>query len=399
MTDRLFEPDVVQCPFPRYQELQQECPVVAAADDVYLVLGYDECVEVLGDTVTYSSKTGPGLRQTPAPAAKAVMKSGHKLVRTLLTNDPPEHTYYRRIVAKAFSARSVAAMGAGVSELIDRLLDDLAQRGTADFVEVVAQPLPLLVIADFLGVPADDLDTFKRWSDDAAEVLGGTMSEERQVEVTTSLVELLAYFADRTDERRVAPGGDFLSTLLAADQGRLSLEEIIAIAYVVLVAGNETTVNLLTSLMLILLEDPELMERVRADRSLVPTVVEEALRLQAPVQGFPRVATVDTIVGGVEVPAGAQVMVMVGAANRDQRHFPDPDSVSVNGDAGPAHLTFGKGAHFCVGAALSRLEAGLALNALLDRFETIKLAEPDFQPVYADNAILRSLLRLPVHVA
>lgn len=399
MTDRLFEPDVVQCPYPRYQKLQAECPVyqVPEDDDLFLVLGYDDVVDVLGNPEVFSSKAGPGLRQRQSPAAKEVLAQGHRVVRTLLTNDPPSHTHYRRIVSKAFTARRISALEPGVARVIDKLVDGLAKSDDIDFVRDFAQPLPLIVIAEFLGVPVEDLPTFKRWSDDAAEVLGGTLSEQRQIEVNTSLVELLQYFADRSEERRTSPGSDFLSSLLVADDGQLTLEEIIAIAYVVLVAGNETTVNLLSSVMLILLEDADLMARVRADRALIPKVVEEALRLQSPIQGFPRRALVAAEIGGVEVPAGSQVMLMIGAANRDPSKFENPDEVQIDGGVRP-HISFGKGIHFCVGAALSRLEAEIALNALFDRFGTIELADPGQVAVYADNAILRSMLTLPVVV-
>lgn len=397
MTDRLFEPDVVQCPYPSYRKMQAECPVFQVPEDeeLFLVLGYEDVVDVLGNPEVFSSKAGPGLRQKPAPAAKEILAQGHRIVRTLLTNDPPSHTHYRRIVSKAFTARRVAALEPGVAKVIDELIDGLATSDDVDFVRDFAQPLPLIVIAEFLGVPTDDLPTFKRWSDDAAEVLGGTLSEERQIEVNTSLVELLQYFADRADERRASPGSDFLSSLIAAENGQLTTEEIIAIAYVVLVAGNETTVNLLSSVMLILLEDADLLARVRADRTLIPKVVEEALRLQSPIQGFPRRAIVDTEINGVEVPAGSQVMLMIGAANRDPSQFENPDEVQLDGGVRP-HVSFGKGIHFCVGAALSRLEAEIALNALFDRFSTIELADPEHVAVYADNAILRSMLELPV---
>jgi cytochrome P450 len=399
VTDRLFEPDVVQCPYPNYKKLQAECPVykVPEDDELFLVLGYDDVVDVLGNPDVFSSKVGPGLRQKPAPAAKEVLAQGHRVVRTLLTNDPPSHTHYRRIVSRAFTARRIAALEPGVAAIIGELIDGLAKSDDIDFVRDFAQPLPLIVIAEFLGVPAEDLPIFKRWSDDAAEVLGGTLSERRQIEVNTSLVELLQYFADRSEERRTSPGSDFLSSLVAAEGAQLTLEEIVAIAYVVLVAGNETTVNLLSSVMLLLLEDAELMARVRSDRALIPKVVEEALRLQSPVQGFPRRALVDTEISGVEVPAGSQVMLMIGAANRDPSQFENPDEVQIDGGVRP-HISFGKGIHFCVGAALSRLEAEIALNALFDRFGTIELADPDHVAVYADNAILRSMLELPVVV-
>lgn len=402
MTDRVFDPDVVQCPFPTYETLQAECPVsrVPGDDELYLVVGYDDVANVLQDTETFSSKAGPGLRQRQSPAAKEVLASGHRIVRTLLTNDPPSHTRYRRIVTKALTARAVAGMEPGIRAVVDSLADrieaGMAAGGPVDFVEAFAQPLPLTVIAEFLGVPNEDLPTFKKWSDDAAEVLGGTLTEERQIEVNTSLVELLAYFAAKATQRREAPGADFLSTLVAADKGQLTVEEIIAIAYVVLVAGNETTVNLLSSAMYLLLRDPALLQRVRDDRALIPRLVEEALRLNSPVQGFPRKVARETQIGDVTVPAGAQVMLMIGAANRDPAYFEHADSVEVDTPRETPHLAFGKGVHFCLGAGLSRLEAGLALNVMLDRFNELELADPDFSPVYADNAILRSMLSLPI---
>jgi cytochrome P450 len=397
LPERLFDPDVVQCPFPHYRDLQATCPVYKVPDeDLYLVTTYDDCVEILSDTDTFSSKAGPGLRQKQYPAARAVLDSGHKIVRTLLTNDPPEHSYYRKLVSKAFTARRIAALESGVTVVIDRLVERFAADGGGDFVSAFAQPLPLIVISQFLGVPEEDLDRFKRWSDDAAEVLGGTLSEQEQIRVNRSLVELLQYFADQSATRHESPSADFLSTLVQAENGALSVEEIIAIAYVVLVAGNETTVNLLSSVMLMLLQDSALMARVRADRALVSVVIEEALRLQSPIQGFPRRVLSDTKVGGVAVPAGSQVMVMVAAANRDPAYFEDPEAVRVEEGQPRAHIAFGKGVHFCVGAALSRLEAEIGLNALLDRFSSLSLRDADFAPRYADNAILRSLLELPV---
>ena len=401
MPDRLFDSDVVQCPYEHYKTLQSTSPVhrLSGEDDIFLVTKYDDAVDVLSDFHRFSSKTGPGFRQRPAPGAKAVFEAGgHRLVRTLLTNDPPSHTHYRRIVSRAFTARRIAALEPNVKRVVKDLTSELGRRGRADFVDVFARPLPLVVIAEFLGVPSSDLETFRRWSDDAAEVLGGTLSEERQIEITASLVDLLSYFARKSEERRSSPGSDFLSSLLQANGGELTTEEIIAIAYVVLVAGNETTVNLLSSVMLMLLQDRELMDRVRANRSLIPVAIEEALRLEAPVQGAPRLAIEVTTIRGVEVAAGSQIMVMLAAANRDPERFADPDIVRLEEGQSRAHISFGKGIHFCVGAALSRLEAEVALNVLLGQFESIEIAEQSFVPRYSENAILRSLVELPVVV-
>jgi cytochrome P450 len=397
----VFDAAVVQCPFQRYDELRAASPAVRVPDersDIFVVTSYEDCVRVLGDPVTFSSKIGPGLRQRPSPAARAILDRGPKLVRTLLTNDPPEHTRFRRLVTRSFTPRRLADLKPVVEELIGALIDSMQNLEEVDFVQDFAQPLPLLVIARFLGVPDSELPTFRRWSDDAAEVLGGKLDDARQVHIATSLVELLEYFATQAEGRRSQPKVDFLTALVEMDDRSLTIEEIMAIAYVVLVAGNETTVNLLSGSMLLLLQNPGEFDRVRGDRSLVPLLVEEALRLQSPIQGFPRLATVDTEVGGVPIPAGSQVLLMVGAANRDSAQFDAPDVLDLRARRSPGHIAFGHGPHFCVGAALSRLEAEIAFNQLLDRFSTITLQDPAFEPTYADNLMLRGLTSLPVRL-
>ncbi len=401
MIEDVFDSTVVQCPFPRYEELRAASPAVRVPDersDIFVVTNYEDCVRVLGDPTTFSSKIGPGLRQKPSAEARAVLDRGPKLVRTLLTNDPPGHTRFRRLVSRSFTPRRLAALKPVAAELVGTLIDRMQEFETVDFVESFAQPMPLLVIARFLGVPDSKLPTFRRWSDDAGEVLGGKLDEARQVAIARSLVELLEYFAEQAELRRSHPQDDFLTALTELDDRSLSSEEIMAIAYVVLVAGNETTVNLLSGAMLLLLQDPHGFERVRGDRSLVPLLTEEALRLQSPIQGFPRLAAVDTEVGGVPIPAGSQVLLMIAAANRDPAQFDAPDVLDLNTRRSPGHIAFGHGAHFCIGAAISRLEAELAFNQLLDRFSLIALEDPGFEPRYADNMMLRGVTSLPVRV-
>jgi cytochrome P450 len=399
MIEDVFNSTVVQCPFPRYNELRAESPAVQIPDersDIFVVTNYEDCVRVLGDPATFSSKIGPGLRQRPTAAARAVLDSGPQLVRTLLTNDPPEHTRYRRLISRSFTPRRIADLKPVMEEFSVTLIDAMQDLEGVDFVESFAQPLPLLVISRFLGVSDADLSTFRRWSDDAGEVLGGKLDEDRQVAIATSLVELLEYFTEQAELRRSKPGDDFLTALTEMDDHSLSTEEISAIAYLVLVAGNETTVNLLSGSMLLLIQNPGEFERVRGDRTLVPSLVEEALRLQSPIQGFPRLAAVDTEVAGVPIPAGSQVLLMIGAANRDPAQFEAPDSFDLDTKRSPNHIAFGHGPHFCIGAALSRIEAEIAINQLINRFSKIELQDLDFEPTYADNLMLRSLTSLPV---
>jgi cytochrome P450 len=400
MTDAFLLSDTVQDPFDFYAHIREDDPVYSVdGHDAYLVTRFDDCVAVLTNPKLFSSRTGPGLRRTPPDAAKAVMATGYRLVRTLLTNDPPDHRRYRSLVSPQFSARRISSLEPHITALSQRLVSNCLARGSVDFVHEFAKPLPLIVIAEFLGVSDGDLNVFEKWSDDAAAVLGGNLTEDQEVKSTQSLVDLLDYFAQQADKRRSEPRSDFLTTLLTAGNDPLTIEEIIALAYVVLVAGNETTVNLLSSAMLLLLQNPEQLQRVRDDRSLIPAVIEETLRLQAPIQGIPRVVTQDTEIHGVHISAGTQVIAMIAAGHRDPSVFDAPDEFRLDRPPGKSHIAFGQGIHFCLGAALSRMEGSIALSAILDGFSTIQIAEPAFEPQYNDNAILRSLQELPIRVS
>ncbi|HTK64094.1 MAG TPA: cytochrome P450 [Pseudonocardia sp.] len=408
--DRFFEAATISCPYPFYAELHEHDPVHRLEDEdgdhpVYLVTRYEDCLDVLSRSEVFSNKAGPGLRQKELmgpgrSGAAAGAGSSYRVVRTLLTNDAPSHTRFRKLVAKAFSARRINALEPAIRAVAHDLVDGFADSGEIDFVTDFAQPLPLVVIADFLGVPRRDLKQFRRWSDDAAEVLGGQLTPERSRECHESLGELLRYFAEQVELRRREPAEDFLTSLVDAridDETPLSTEEMLSLAYVTLVAGNETTANMLASMMLLLLRNADQLARVRADRSLIPAAVEEALRLEAPVQGSVRVTREDTEVNGCPVPAGSRVLIVAGAANRDARVYDEPDRFDVDRADPRSHLTFGKGIHFCLGAALSRLEGAVALEVLLDRLNSVGIVEP-FEPAYVDNAVLRGLRKLPLRV-
>jgi cytochrome P450 len=400
MTDAFLLSHTVQNPFDFYASIREESPVYGVdGHDAFLVTRFDDCVAVLGNPALFSSRTGPGLRRTPPDSAKAVMATGYRLVRTLLTNDPPDHRRYRSLVAPQFSARRISSLEPHIKALSESLVANCLSLASVDFVKDFAKPLPLIVIAEFLGVSDGDLTVFEKWSDDAAAVLGGNLSEAQEVESTQSLVNLLDYFAQQADKRRTEPRSDFLTKLQTVGKDPLTIEEIIALAYVVLVAGNETTVNLLSSAMLLLLQNPEQLRRVRDDRSLIPAVIEETLRLQAPIQGIPRVVTEDTEIRGVPISAGTQIVAMIAAGHRDPSVFESPDEFRLDRPPGRSHIAFGQGIHFCLGAALSRMEGSIALTSILDGFADIEISDPSFEPAYNDNAILRSLQSLPVKVS
>src|ERR1700685_1429009 len=234
MTDgRLMPPETVQCPFDHYAKLRAEGPVRYLPEvDWYLVTRYEDCLSLLRDHTRFSSQLGPGLRERPSDAVKEVLRTGPRLVRTVLTNDPPSHTAYRTIAARAFTARRVAALEPAIRAVATELLEGLAGRTEIDFVTDFAIPLPILVISDILGVPRTDLPDFKRWSDDAAAVMSGQLSEAADLQCHRSLVELLLYFQGLVRDRQANPRDDLLSTL--ASDKTLTEEDVIALAYVIL---------------------------------------------------------------------------------------------------------------------------------------------------------------------
>ena len=257
--------------------------------------------------------------------------------------------------------------------------------------------LPLTVIADSLGVAREDMDRFKKWSDDSVAPLGGMISYERQVECARSFVEFQHYFAARIEERRTAPHDDLITDLVNArldGAEPLNVAEMLNILQQLLVAGNETTTNLIASAMMILLRDPEQMAALIADKTLIANFVEEALRMESPVSALFRLAKIDTEIGGVGIPAGSRIIVLYGSGNRDDAHFPDAAKMDVRRDNARSHLAFGQGVHFCIGAALARLEGRVAFETLLGRLKSIRLipGRDDFS--HTPSFILRGLKEL-----
>ena len=305
----------------------------------------------------------------------------------LLSMDRPEHTRLRRLVAPLFTREAMERRSAAITEVMGAAIDRLLAAGRPDVVAHVADSVPVEVIADVLGVPRADRPRFRRWSDHVIEgfhvrdvgtarrVLGAAMS-------------LHAYF----NERFARPGDDVLGHLAEAP---LTPDERYWFAVLLLVAGNETTTSLIASLTLRLAEHPEQLERVRADPSLVPAAVEEALRHDPPIQGFYRTALRDHPVGDAVIPAGGRVLLLFGAANRDPRRYPEPDRFDLARDSSD-HVAFGLGIHFCLGAHLARLEGAIYLRELLARVERLELSGP---PAWNGNPSLRRLVRLPVRLA
>ena len=393
---RLLDPEVLADPYPLYHRLRAEDPVHW---DPYLhawvVTRYADVVTVFQRFSADRTPTPEGLAalglETLAPIARV-------MVRQMLFLDPPAHGRLRGLASKAFTPRRVEALRSHVQAITDGLLDSARAVGAGrmDLIADLAYPLPAIVTAEMLGVPASDRDQLKAWSEDFAEVLGNFQhNPDRAPRVLRSVAEMGAYFRDAVRDHRVRPRDDLISAFLAAEQDgdRLSEEEIVANLIVVMVGGQETTTNLIGNGLLTLLRHPDELEKLRADLSLIPSAVEELLRYESPSQHTARLAPDDVELGGKHIRKRQAVIVVMGAANRDPERFPDPDRLDL-ARTDNRHVAFAWAAHFCFGAPLARLEGQIAFDTVLRRLPDLRL-EPS-PLVWRENLGLRGLTALPV---
>ena len=370
-TPTLFTPDqlvtraTIADPYPVYRHLRDQSPVHYVSMPVGTLPGLDEPIRAWG-LMKYDDVYG-ALRDHDTFSSENPMagRFGPKVV--LITDDPPRHTRFRRLVNKAFTLKRVEALEPWIASVANELLDERGE-GTSDVVESYTVPLPVKVIARLLGIPGEDYVTFKRWSD-AFLSAASLQAEERM----RNIQEMVAYFGQMAAVRRAYGADDLITALVEAETEGESLEEweVLGFCILLLIAGNETTTNLLGNLLNVLADRPELWQQLRADRSLMETVIEETLRYESPVQRLFRLATRDAEVSGTKISKGDRVTIFYGAANRDPSAFPNPDEFRLDHDL-RNHVAFGMGIHYCLGAPLARAEARITLNAFLDRFPVIK---------------------------
>ncbi len=398
----MVSPEVLECPYPYYQRVREEAPVHQTPLGFWAVSRYEDVLSVVRNPEVFSSLAQSNSFVTPPPPEVIeIAKQGYPRVNTLLSNDPPSHTQFRNLVNKAFLPKRVAQLEDSIRKIANDLIDAFINDGKVDLVEQFAVGVPLTVIADALGVDRADMPKFKKWSDDSVAPLSGMLTPERQIECAHSRIEFQKYMVDRVHEREANLRDDLLSDLVSArfDSGEragegMTMAEMLDVIAQLLVAGNETTTKLIAAATLMLVENPEQMAKVRADHSLIPNLVEEALRMEAPVQMLPRFTKEDVEVGGVAIPKGSVVMAMYGCANRDGAKYPNPDMFDIERDNARTQMAFGQGPHFCVGAALARSEARIAFELLLSRLNNIALASVDTPTHRELSMTLRGLTNL-----
>ncbi|MFD1544985.1 cytochrome P450 [Nonomuraea guangzhouensis] len=361
------------------------------------VYGYPELQEVIGDPATFSSDT---MRIVP----KGMLpEEGFSLEGFITQIDPPEHGKLRKLVSSAFTRKVVADLEPRIAAITHELLDAAQERERFELVRDLAYPLPVIVIAELLGVPTTDRDLFKQWADGLfqrdAKVSLNQSAEERSASLEATMKpwrEMSDYLAGHAAERRRQPRADLLTRLVEAevDGEHLPDDQVVNFAIVLLLAGHITTTMLLGNTVLCLDAFPAQQDRVRANRDSVPAVIEESLRLLTPFAALGRATTREVELGGVTIPADQMVMCWIATANRDPRQYPNPGVFDPDRDPNP-HLAFGRGIHFCIGAPLARLEGRVALNILLDRFDPLRTDPAD--PVeFIPTPTMSGVRRLPL---
>jgi cytochrome P450 len=362
---------------------------------VWLVTRYDDVVAVLKD-----ERFAKDWRRAMTPEQLAQIPPIPEVMRPLSENmldkDPPDHERLRRLVSKAFTPRLIERMRPRVQEIADTLLDAVEDKGGMDLIDDYAFPLPITVIAELLGVPVEDRNRFREWSD--AAVSGDTTQEYVEKILLPHMQAFIEYLRALFEEKRENPKDDLISALVLAEEAgdKLSEDELLAMVFLLLIAGHETTVNLIGNGTLALLQNPDQLQKLKDEPLLIKPAIEELLRYDGPVEtSTERFAREDVAIGDTVIPKGEMVMVVIAAADHDPERFPEPDTLDI-ARADNKHLAFGKGIHHCLGAPLARMEGQIALGTLLRRMPDLRLKGSPESLTWRPGMVLRGLTGLPV---
>jgi cytochrome P450 len=394
------DPGVLADPFPLYQRLRDDDPAHWSPRlKAWVLTRYEDVKRVCLDASMSSDRLRPFFATLPPPEAQRVAELIRYLTLWMVFRDPPEHTRLRRLAAKVFHVRSIHALRPNIEALTKSLLDSIGEHSEFDFIADFAGPLPALVIIDMLGAPREELARLKRLSDEMALFIGSARdAQEKYARAAAATREMAGIFRELVGARRAAPQRDLLTELVALDDAgdRLSEDELVATCILLLFAGHETTTHHLANGLRALLAFPAELERLRAKPSLAPAAVEELLRYDGPIGAQVRIVQEPHTLHGKSLQAGDRVFLLMNAANRDPRAYEDPDRLDLERNGVP-HLTFGFGAHICLGFPLARLEGQVALPAVLSRWRHLELVgEP---PEWMDSMVLRGMKAMPLRAS
>lgn len=404
----LFDATTRECPFPYFQAMRREAPVHFMPEiGAWYVSRYEDLRHVKKNPGIFSNQVHAygGSRGGVRDIAESYRSEhGWRRVHTLQRTDPPEHTKYRKLINHAFSVKRIRGMTAYIETMVNDLIDGFIHRGTCDFVRELSIPLPCTVIADQLGVPRDRIRDLKKWSDAMLAPGGGYVDEAQALECGRLVVEAQRFFAGIVEERRREPRDDIISAVVHAKvadaqtgaERHLDMNELLDLLDQLLTGGNETTTNAIGSGLMLLLQRPGIMRRLRDDAKLLRNFIEETLRFESPVIHLWRVTTQDTELGGVELTRGSNLALGYAAANRDEAVFEDAETFDVERRKAGAHLAFGSGPHHCPGAALARQEMFSTFTVLLNRMENIRLQDPADRFEHLPSSFLRGLKELHI---
>lgn len=395
-----LSPEARANPYPGYELLRKEAPVHEIQPfGVFAVSRYRDVLYLLKHPDVYSSAGMKAMMAGETGMMGGVENRGRSSVLleadNLIATDPPVHDRLRAVVNRGFTPRRIAGLEPRIRQIAESCLRSLPASGEMDLVADLSMPLPVRVIAELLGVPPERLHDFKRWSDVIITSATGVANDTDPEAALRVREEFLDYFAEAIAERRAKPSDDLISTLIRAEEGEgaLSEGEVLAFTVLLLVAGNETTTNLLGNGLLALTDHPDQLAKVAKHPELIPALVEEALRYDSPVQAIFRQTSSDTELAGVSIPKGKMVMVLLGSANRDEDWLPGAAEFDVSREL-KGHIGFGFGVHFCLGASLARLEARVALETLFHHCKNLERTSSEIE--WIDSLILRGPRSLPL---
>ena len=401
----LFSPELARQRYSLYAAMRTMQPIMSLPEyDLWLAFRYQDVRTVLSDYESFSSRAlGAGASLSEAEAEAIAHSTGldNSFRKSLIASDPPLHRKLRDLLSKAFTPRAIERLEPRIVELTTQMLDAVAANGQMDVVQDVAYPLPVIVIAEMLGIPSEDRADFKAWSDELVsnsnEFLAGVPADESEVDNRYDAYSAMSsYLIRMLNLRRAEPRDDLMSALLAAevDGQKLTQNDLLSFCVLLLIAGNITTTNLITNAAIAFTENPDAYTQLQHSPALVPSAIEEVLRYYSPVQAMVRLTRREVELAGQTIPAGQRVIAWIGSANRDETVFPDADRFDISRQPNP-HVAFGYGIHYCLGAPLARLEGKIALSAISQRLHTLQRVDDsplDFMP----GMLLNGVTHLPV---